>query len=52
MNGEREAAWQTDFVTQPARSDEEHNPNNRISVTLLKVSKPVIKTAAAVRLPR
>ncbi len=52
MIGEREAGWQTDFVTQLASSDEEHNPNNRVSVTLPKVSKPVIKAAGGVRPPR
>jgi len=41
------SGWKTEFVTQLARNDDEHNPNNRISVTLPKASKAVLKTASA-----
>jgi len=41
------SSWKTEFVTQLARNDDEHNPNNRISVTLPKASKAVLKTSSA-----
>jgi hypothetical protein len=47
---ERETGgWKTEFVTQLARNDDEHNPNSRISVTLPKVSKTVVKAAAGTK---